>query len=94
MVRLKNRYLLVNILYPDSPGQGAATNVADFAAYHQPTTDSLTAQKLLKAIRHEVDYLFGDYGAGAIADSLLGIASRCLVKKHWSNELMMPVFQL
>ncbi|KAI9741455.1 MAG: hypothetical protein M1818_004261 [Claussenomyces sp. TS43310] len=70
MVRLKNRYLLVNILYPDSAGSVSTTEVPDIVSFHQPTTDALTPQLLLKAIRAEVSELFGDYGNGAIAESL------------------------
>lgn len=70
MVRLKNRYLLVNILYPEltalpTPG------IPDLVAFNQPTTDELKPQLLLKAIRDAVLELFGDYGAGVIAGSLM-----------------------
>ena len=74
MVRLKNRYLLVNILYPEStalPTQG----VPDLVAFNQPTTDELKPQLLLKAVRDTVLELFGDYGAGACAGSLMGTLS-------------------
>lgn len=73
MVRLKNRYLLVNILYPEStalPAQG----VPDLVAFNQPTTDELKPQFLLKALRDTVLELFGDYGAGACAGSLMGMS--------------------
>jgi ribonuclease P/MRP protein subunit POP5 len=70
MVRLKNRYLLVNILYPDSQGKLPSIKVPDIVSFNQPTTDDLTPSLLIKAIRAEVADLFGDYGSGAIADSL------------------------
>jgi ribonuclease P/MRP protein subunit POP5 len=70
MVRLKNRYLLVNILYPNSSGSFPSAKVPDLVSFNQPTTDDLTNHALLKAIRAEVVELFGDYGSGAIADSL------------------------
>jgi ribonuclease P/MRP protein subunit POP5 len=72
MVRLKNRYLLVNILYPELKKGQPNTKVPDVVAFHQPTTDDLDAQALLKGLRSEVFNLFGDYGSGAIADSLSG----------------------
>jgi RNase P/RNase MRP subunit POP5 len=72
MVRLKNRYMLVNILYPDSSGKVASSKVPDLISFNQPTTDDLTPNLLVKAIRAQVAELFGDYGSGAIADSLTG----------------------
>ncbi|KAM7217061.1 Rpp14/Pop5 family domain containing protein [Rhypophila decipiens] len=79
MVRLKDRYLLVNIVYSDTPG--AATKkqtskagqqqqqqepVSDLLLFNQPTTGDLTSQMLLKAIRSQVNTLFGDCGSGAV----------------------------
>lgn len=72
MVRLKNRYMLVNILYPDYSGTVSSSKVQDLISFNQPTTDDLTPNLLVKAIRAEVVELFGDYGSGAIADSLTG----------------------
>ncbi|GKT79945.1 LOW QUALITY PROTEIN: Rpp14/Pop5 family protein [Colletotrichum tofieldiae] len=73
MVRIKERYVLVNILYPPDVSKQQAPNVPDFVVMHQPTTGSLTPQSLLKAIRAEVATLFGDYGSGAIEGNLQGI---------------------
>lgn len=73
MVRIKNRYLLVNILYPELEKGQAKANVPDVVAFNQPTNDALTVQALLKGIRAAVSDLFGDYGSGATADSLAGI---------------------
>lgn len=78
MVRVKNRYLLVDILYPvSSDEQTTRKNVKgllpDVVHYHRPTTDTLNPQALLKGIRAEVTALFGDYGSGAIAESLSGM---------------------
>ena len=67
MVRLKNRYLLVNILYPEAT---STQKIPDVVAINQPTSDALTPQLLLKAIRAEVLRMFGDYGSGAVAESL------------------------
>ncbi|KXH32264.1 Rpp14 family protein [Colletotrichum nymphaeae SA-01] len=70
MVRIKERYILVNILYPPEDSK-QKSNVPDFVVMHQPTTGSLTPQSLLKAIRAEVATLFGDYGSGAIEGNLV-----------------------
>lgn len=72
MVRLKNRYLLVNILYPELDNQPKNPKIPDVVVFHQPTTNALTASALLKGLKAEVDDLFGDYGSGAIADRLVG----------------------
>lgn len=72
MVRIKNRYLLGTILYPELDEAITKSKVPDLVAFHQPTTNDLTPQALLKAIRTEVASLFGDYGSGAIGDSLAG----------------------
>lgn len=72
MVRLKNRYLLVNILYPGLENRPVDPKVPDVVVFNQPTTDSLAPQALLRGIKAEVSNLFGDYGSGAIADSISG----------------------
>lgn len=81
MVRLKNRYLLVNILYPElEKGQLKSNNIPDVVVFNQPTTDELTPQALLRGIRAEVSSVFGDYGMGAISESLSG--NYYLLKEH------------
>ena len=80
MVRIKERYLLVNILYPGELQVGTInTNnkpggvVPDLVVLHQPTTDALTPGALLRGLRAEIADLFGDYGAGmAEGGSLVG----------------------
>jgi ribonuclease P/MRP protein subunit POP5 len=72
MVRLKDRYLLVNIIYSDVPPGQAKGSVPDLLLYNQPTSSELRPQHLLKAIRSEVAALFGDCGSGAIDRSLQG----------------------
>jgi ribonuclease P/MRP protein subunit POP5 len=72
MVRLKNRYLLVNILYPELDDNPTNPKIPDVVVFNQPTTDSLTSHALLKGIKTEVSNLFGDHGSGAISDSITG----------------------
>ncbi|KAI5921550.1 ribonuclease P/MRP protein subunit [Camillea tinctor] len=71
MVRIKERYLLVNILYPTEIG--TRPNVPDVVVINQPTTDQLTPVVLLRGIRAEVANLFGDYGSGAIEGGSLSV---------------------
>lgn len=73
MVRVKERYLLVNILYPASLQTNA--KVPDFVALSQPTTDHLTPQLLVRGIKAEIRALFGDYGAGAVERNLAGMVA-------------------
>lgn len=72
MVRFKERYLLVNILYPEGGPTPKATDkpIPDLLLFNQPTTDYVTPQSLARAIRTQVNTLFGDYGSGAVERSL------------------------
>jgi hypothetical protein len=76
MVRLKHRYLLVNILYPESDTPTKPTTkdgqVPDVVSFRRPSSDKLNAQLLARMIRDGVADLFGDYGSGMIASSLVG----------------------
>ncbi len=75
MVRIKERYLLVNIVYPEELSREPA--LPDFVVLNQPTTDSLTPPVLLRAIKSEISNLFGDYGCGAVERSLAGENDFC-----------------
>ncbi|KAK5132289.1 hypothetical protein LTR08_009197 [Meristemomyces frigidus] len=76
MVRIKHRYMLVNILYPSPPAKkpgNTPSNNDDIpfsVHFRQPTPDQLTPQLLLRLIRDGVANLFGDYGSGKVAGSL------------------------
>ncbi|KAK0930654.1 RNA-binding protein pop5 [Friedmanniomyces endolithicus] len=76
MVRIKHRYLLVNILYPDakySPLRPAATAGDDIpytVQFRRPSPDQMNGGLLMRLIRDGVVELFGDYGSGKIAGSL------------------------
>jgi len=82
MVRIKQRYLLVHILYPDagepSPpwhSVNAKQPLPDIVQFHQPTPDDLTQQSLVRAIREQIAFLYGDYGVGITANGLNGASS-------------------
>lgn len=72
MVRIKERYLLVNIVYPPDAAKISKARVPGLVAQHQPTVEKLTPQALVRAIRAEVSLLYGDYGAGALEGNLSG----------------------
>ena len=75
MVRLKNRYLLMDILYPD-PSTWPATPKSvphnPSLAIHSPTSDTLTAGFLAKMIRESVAELYGDWGVGKLGGASAG----------------------
>ncbi|KAI9039568.1 Rpp14/Pop5 family protein [Aspergillus affinis] len=70
MVRLKHRYLLLDILYPDPSSWPSTThqhkNVSSRSQsqiqIHAPTSDALTPGLLAKMVREEVAETFGDWG--------------------------------
>jgi len=94
MVRLKSRYLLVQILYPSqqpptststsSTQPATATATATLLTFHAPTPDTITPHHLLHTLRTTIHSLFGDAGAGAVAAGGLSI-------KYWSNATSMFV---
>ena len=65
MVRLKHRYLLLQILYPDGP-----STLPGSLSFNGPTNDALTPRNLSNLIRENIADLFGDYGSGLTAASL------------------------
>ncbi|KAK7749041.1 RNA-binding protein pop5 [Cytospora paraplurivora] len=70
MVRVKERYLLVNIIYPEAAKDQSKSNLPDILLYNQPTTNNCNGRTLHQAIKAEVADLFGDYGAGTVERSL------------------------
>lgn len=70
MVRIKNRYLLLNILYPAPRDKTKLSDQPSVVQIHQPSSSKLEPHVLLRAIRESVVHLFGDYGAGMVSSSL------------------------
>ncbi|KAL8734256.1 MAG: hypothetical protein Q9181_003268 [Wetmoreana brouardii] len=79
MVRIKHRYLLVNILYPESQSKSQqlmrnahhTSAIPDILQFHRPTSDELTPQILAKAVRDQILFMYGDYGSGITSTGLL-----------------------
>lgn len=95
MVRIKERYLLVNIIYPPEPATKHKSAVPSFVVQHQPTVENLTTQLLLKAIRNEIAQLFGDHGSGALGGSLSGTLYLCAAHmfdnaNHAISQVLVP----
>lgn len=81
MVRLKQRYLLLDILYPDPSSWPSTTKpIADtdnpetnnHLRIHSPTADTLSPGLLAKLIREQVSELFGDWGVGRLGGTNAG----------------------
>lgn len=76
MVRLKHRYLLVNLLYPSSNATTSddirLRKLPDCVQFRQPSSDQLTPQLLQSTIRNHLAHLYGDYGVGVVGSSLSG----------------------
>ncbi|KAL2830565.1 hypothetical protein BDW59DRAFT_141109 [Aspergillus cavernicola] len=75
MVRVKNRYLLIDILYPDPSSWPSSTSSRkgqpphvhqSQLQIHAPTSNALTPSLLAKMVRDEVAATFGDWGVGRL----------------------------
>ncbi|KAE8448591.1 hypothetical protein EG329_009016 [Mollisiaceae sp. DMI_Dod_QoI] len=58
------------MLYPELEKSQLKSDIPDIVVFNQPTTNELSPQALLRGIRAEVSSLFGDYGSGAVSESL------------------------
>ena len=73
MVRLRHRYLLLQILYPTDPVTRPAyssTITSTLLHIFRPSPPDLNVRLFHSAIRDEVAYMYGDYGVGLISSSL------------------------
>jgi ribonuclease P/MRP protein subunit POP5 len=95
MVRLKSRYLLIDILYPD-PKTWPTTNPSKppnpQLAIHAPTSDTLTPGFLAKMVRETVSELYGDWGVGKLGGASAGGLNSMLhthIYTHTSPDTML-----
>ncbi|EXJ55523.1 hypothetical protein A1O7_08451 [Cladophialophora yegresii CBS 114405] len=73
MVRIKQRYLLFNILYPSPPTTTAGSQPTSPPAYIlfcRPSPSHLSASLLSMVIRNELHTLFGDHGLSVTQSAL------------------------
>ncbi|USW56974.1 Putative RNase P subunit Pop5/Rpp14/Rnp2 [Septoria linicola] len=76
MVRIKHRYLLINVLYPqeDKPKTANPSKSEEplpwTIQFRRPSSDRFDGKLLHRMVKDGVSELFGDYGAGMIAGSL------------------------
>lgn len=71
MVRVKHRYLLVQILHP-TPTASTSNKPTPLSplSIHGPVSDKVTAGLLTRLLRENISLLFGDHGAGVLGSSL------------------------
>ncbi|OJJ44948.1 hypothetical protein ASPZODRAFT_17860 [Penicilliopsis zonata CBS 506.65] len=73
MVRVKHRYLLLDILYPSTSTKPSSTSSSNrVLSIHAPTPDTLTPGLLAKMVREEVAEIFGDWGVGRLGGAGAG----------------------
>ena len=79
MVRIKHRYLLVNILYPEQEarktkqsGSSGKDDLPYTVQFRRPSPEQFNGKLLTRLIREGVADLFGDYGSGMVTGSLVG----------------------
>ena len=80
MVRIKHRYLLIDILYPELPSSSSLAKITSSTSpslenhlqFHAPTSDALTPGLLAKMLREEVAEMFGDWGVGRLGGAGAG----------------------
>jgi len=79
MVRIKQRYFLINILFPTSSpvllSSKTSTPIPDLLHFNQPCPQSFTADLLRLCIRRAVESTFGDYGSASIGPNLRGTSN-------------------
>lgn len=92
MVRVKNRYLVVKLLYPVAPTRpSAGDELPDLVQFHAPTPDTFHPGQLLRVVRDAVADLFGDYGVAMVNSALKGNPPhviRPIPSPHTSSELL------
>lgn len=97
MVRLKSRYLLIDILYPD-PKTWPTTNPSKppnpQLAIHAPTSDTLTPGFLAKMVRETVSELYGDWGVGKLGGASAGGLNSMLHSQASPYTLPIPYYLL
>jgi ribonuclease P/MRP protein subunit POP5 len=70
MVRIKHRYLLFHILYPDNVPSDVKPDAPPYLAFHASGPSHLNGGLLMKALRASVATHFGDVGVGLASASL------------------------
>lgn len=94
MVRIKERYLLVKLIYPPDVGSKGASKVSSHVVEHQPTIERLTPQLLMAAIFQTVGLLFGDFGRGAVSGHASSTSSSLVSYSHQLRPEQSNIYHL
>ncbi|KAJ9497474.1 RNA-binding protein pop5 [Exophiala xenobiotica] len=74
MVRIKQRYILFNVLYPGTttppPQPSSQTPTPSYVLFSRPSPPHLNGRLLLSTIRSTIQSLFGDHGMSVVQSSL------------------------
>ena len=73
MVRVKNRYLVINYLYPaplSSTDVRSTNDVPAVVQFNRPTPDKFDQRALREVIQDGVTELFGEYGSAMAGQGL------------------------
>jgi ribonuclease P/MRP protein subunit POP5 len=81
MVRLKTRYLLFEILYPDSlPVDLRSSSLVENGINLRQVSDKkLDGRTMNRLLRQTIEMNFGEYGIGLVANTIAGEYSTTLV---------------
>ncbi|ODV83505.1 hypothetical protein CANARDRAFT_191358, partial [[Candida] arabinofermentans NRRL YB-2248] len=87
MVRLKTRYILFEILYPERSvtSDSYSSRSKTILALHQPTQSSINARILVSLIRSSLSLNFGDIGAASAVSMSL---------KYFSNKTSTGIIRI
>ena len=93
MVRIKHRYILFEILYPNTPRNeqsNSSSNISNSSIqlipFHRSSPNEITPKVLLKLLRKSLSLYFGDYGSG--------ISSASLQIKYFSNKTLNGILRV
>ena len=84
MVRLKHRYLLLNILYPAA--NKTTTSTTSAICFRSPTPDHIHAGRLVDIVKIQITLLYGDFG--------LGISLGTLKVIYWSSATSTAILRV
>ncbi|MCJ1341571.1 hypothetical protein MMC09_006867 [Bachmanniomyces sp. S44760] len=82
MVRIKHRYLLLNILSPSTstPISSSQSSLPTLLTTRPPLPPHITPQLLLRLIREGIAELYGDYGMGIAGSGGLAATSTAIIR--------------
>ncbi|CDK27202.1 unnamed protein product [Kuraishia capsulata CBS 1993] len=91
MVRIKNRYVVFNVIYPidetaESLEAALKTKSGSLSLIHQPPAIAITPKVVVQAIRQSLQTNFGDYGNG--------VGGGVLTVKYFSEKSSLGIIKV